>query len=341
MSSVDELSSAIEIRCLRCPQGGGEDQGNKSQSEHYAKANFWENRFKDSDTTFDWYCTYNELGDVFREFCPAPASQKSSCSDAGSDSNGLLVVGCGNSEFSAELCEAGYENVTNIDVSSAAIEKMQSRYAKLGMTWSVMDATKMSFDTNLFKVAVDKGTLDAMMSGGAEGADAAMSMVAQVWRVLAPDGVFILVSHNGKRAPLLREALSNLGDQAKRWRVLELRRCRLSPQATLINVLRSKLKGRPIVEAFKDPEMMKEAAADAKLALKKMAFLDAFRLFKAKKRAMSGKPVEGKEIPENPEPDQDDEDEEEENQESSSGGTSRDPRLQPYCWVYVLQKVVA
>ena len=48
-------------------------------------------------------------------------------------------------------------------------------------------------------------------------------MVTEIWRVLEPDGLLILVSHNGKRLKLLKSCGT--------WQCLELRRCRLSPQA--------------------------------------------------------------------------------------------------------------
>ena len=53
-------------------------------------------------------------------------------------------------------------------------------------------------------------------------------------------------------------------------------RCALSPQATFINLLRSKLKkGQPLKEAFKDQELLKAAAVEAKKAMKSMAYIEA------------------------------------------------------------------
>ena len=202
-------------------------------------------------------------------------------------------MGCGNSSLSSDLYSAGYGDITNIDVSSPAIEKMQQQFAALPMRWLVMDATSMTFKSDSFGVSVDKGTLDAMMSSHAD--DLAGALCREVWRVLQPGGIFILVSHSGKRMPLLRSALSSFPVPAASdgsdvpvpaWRCLELRRCRLSPQATLINVLRSKLPpAGKLVDAFRDPELLQQASAEAKAALKRMAFIDAFRLFKARTAA--------------------------------------------------------
>ncbi|CAE7329870.1 unnamed protein product [Symbiodinium sp. CCMP2456] len=288
-------------------------QGSKMQ---YSDPGFWDTRFKDAEGLFDWYATYEELSDAFEQFCPASAV----------GDQGLLVVGCGNSSLSSDLHSAGYANITNIDVSAPAVEKMQGQFEALPMQWMVMDATSMSFPSNSFGVSVDKGTLDAMMSSYAD--DLAGAMCREVWRVLQPGGIFILVSHSSKRMPILRSAL---GKNAT-WRCLELRRCRLSPQATLINVLRSKLppKGK-LVDAFRDPQLLQQASSEAKAALKRMAFIDAFRLFKARKRAQAG-------LEERHEADEAEELPGEEDLVTGAAGESRDPRLQPFCWIYVLRK---
>jgi len=40
-------------------------------------------------------------------------------------------LGEGNSKFTQELFEAGYTNITNIDISAVVISQMQQRYAHL------------------------------------------------------------------------------------------------------------------------------------------------------------------------------------------------------------------
>jgi len=172
------------------------------------------------------------------------------------------------------------------------------------------------------------------MHGGDSDHAAVVEMVSETWRVLELGGLFIVVSHNGMRLALLDHALSVCQVPDACWEPLEIRRVGLSPQATLINILRSKLKGQPISVAFKDPAMMAEAAKETREAMKQMAFLEAFRLFKARKmRAQTavnslagetGKPSIRKEM--------------EQQEEEEDTDTPRDPRLQPFCWVYVLKK---
>eukprot|EP00434_Breviolum_minutum_P035426 symbB.v1.2.031362.t1/scaffold3633.1/size69136/2 len=197
---------------------------------------------------------------------------------------------------------------------------MQKHFERPGLTWQTMDATSMTFEDDRFDLAVDKGTLDAMMSAGDQEHTLAGALLSETWRVLKPSGLLILVSHSGKRMKLLRSH--------GHWRCIELRRCRLSPQATFINMLRSKLPlGAPLKDAFQQPQLLQEASQEAKDALRRMAFIDAFRIFKARKKAQMGE--------DRMEAEEDLADAAEQNEEN----VPSDPRRQPFCWVYVLRKM--
>lgn len=320
--------SAVE---LPTGQAGGEDAGGNGsppssappagpRSQEYADPSTWDARYSNTDSTFDWYATYTELKDVMDEFSPASAAGET------------LMVGCGNSELSSQMHAAGYTSMVNIDISPLVVQKMEEKYSDLGMEWLAMDATAMDFPAGRFGLAVDKGTVDAMMCGE-DGREAA-GLCAEVWRTLRPGGIFMLVSHNGKRQHLLDESVRLVGTPGASWERLELRKNRLSSQAVFVNVLRSKLGGRPLAEAFKDPEMLKEAAAETKKSQKQMALLEAFRLFKGRKARQRAEAREraiaaGEPLP--PEPPREEE-------EETGVFDSPDPRRQPFCWVYVLRK---
>lgn len=297
---------------------GSDPSKNPKTSAGYSSPTTWENRYEDQDGTFDWYGDYAQLRPVFEEFCPpGPATA-------------VLQLGCGNSAMSAQMHEAGYKRIINIDISASAVKKMEEQYADLAMEWHVMDATAMTFEDASMDLAVDKGTLDAMMHGGESGEDLAKAMTAEVWRTLKPGGLFVLISHNGRRRQVADRALQDKWPDGH-WQVLERRKCGLSPQAMLINILRSKLNGRPLMDGFRDPELLKEATVETKAALKQMQILEAFRLFKAKKArqqqeraAAEGKAVE----PQKPTTVAEDD---------SEDDAPKD-RKQPFCWVYVLQK---
>lgn len=55
--------------------------------------------------------------------------------------------------------------LTNIDISPVVIKSMTdaNKSTRKEMTFIQMDATKMSFPSESFTVALDKGTLDALM----------------------------------------------------------------------------------------------------------------------------------------------------------------------------------
>lgn len=82
-------------------------------------------------------------------------------------SSSILVVGCGNSKLSEQMYDDGYRTIVNIDISQTVIDQMKETYDKKGkkMEWVAMDATNMQFDSEVFDVVLDKGTLDAVICG--------------------------------------------------------------------------------------------------------------------------------------------------------------------------------
>mmetsp|Transcript_96281 Transcript_96281/g.272158 ORF Transcript_96281/g.272158 Transcript_96281/m.272158 type:complete len:359 (-) Transcript_96281:144-1220(-) len=105
----------------------------------------------------------------------------------------VLVVGCGTSGLSAELWDSGRRQVHSIDVDEAVIAEMRdSHQGRHGLTWQVLDITTGDgLDPGTFDLAVDKGTLDYIICGGAEGvADALRAVHA----ALTEHGVLLLVS---------------------------------------------------------------------------------------------------------------------------------------------------
>ena len=56
------------------------------------------------------------------------------------------MLGCGNANFSADIYDHGYRNITNVDFSEVVINQMAQKNAKTRpeMTWQVLDVTNMS-----------------------------------------------------------------------------------------------------------------------------------------------------------------------------------------------------
>lgn len=124
-------------------------------NEEYGTKEYWDKRYeKESDgTTFDWFKSYDDVADMFRELIPDKASR-------------ILMLGCGNSRLSEQMYDDGYKNIVNVDYSSVVIQQMKERHSepRPEMEWHEMDVRALSFGSDTFDVAIDKGTMDAMMT---------------------------------------------------------------------------------------------------------------------------------------------------------------------------------
>ena len=79
----------------------------------------------------------------------------------------LLIVGCGTSTLSENLYASGFHNIVNVDIDAKQIELMRSVHAdKPNMSWIVADLCDARLalpNDGSFDVAIDKGTLDALL----------------------------------------------------------------------------------------------------------------------------------------------------------------------------------
>jgi RAT1-interacting protein len=89
----------------------------------------------------------------------------------------------------------GYEQIVNIDFSKTCIQRLRKTSTKRQCKYLVADCRSMpEFAAEFFGCVVDKGTLDAMMSG----TDAFVHVsdaLAEYYRVLKPGGCLVLVSY--------------------------------------------------------------------------------------------------------------------------------------------------
>ena len=146
----------------------------------FSQQDYWDKKYAEKDTLFEWLENYAALRDYIREHIPQDAR--------------ILVPGCGNSAISAEMYEDGYHKLVNVDFSPVVIEQMQRRYESLSeMTWHVMDIKKLDFKDAEFDFVLDKGTLDALVCG--EDAEEAMfTACCEYMRVLKPGGIAYVIS---------------------------------------------------------------------------------------------------------------------------------------------------
>jgi len=160
----------------------------KSNKE-YSNHEYWEKRFTEEDE-YEWLVTYNDIKTQISRFL-----QKESK---------ILLVGCGNSSFSSDLFDAGYECITSLDFSKNVIAAMKSKNEKTrpSMEWIVMDMTDMStLPCNHYDVVIDKAAMDAFMT--AEGdvwnpdqkvIDSSRKMCRHISRILKIGGFHLQIS---------------------------------------------------------------------------------------------------------------------------------------------------
>jgi SAM-dependent methyltransferase len=182
--------------------GGGGDIGGESEGDagailprrnsDYASREYWEGRFA-REEEHEWLLPFGRLRPRIE-----PLLLQSS------NSPSILVVGCGNSPFSADLYDAGFRDVVSVDYSEAVIAKMRRRHsgARPEMRWLVMDMTDMSgLGDGSFDVVLDKAAADSLLSDEGdvwdprpEAVEAARSYCAHASRVLRPGGSYVQVS---------------------------------------------------------------------------------------------------------------------------------------------------
>ncbi|KAG8836523.1 hypothetical protein FRC18_011200 [Serendipita sp. 400] len=161
---------------------------------------------RSDDGVFDWFKSFKDIEDHFGTLI----SDKSAS---------ILMLGCGNSTLSEEMYDAGYTNIVNIDYSAVVIEKMKLRNKDRPlMRWLEMDVRNLVFDDASFDVAIDKGTMDAMLAVKGDvwnppksAVDDCNREVDEVIRVLKDRGVFLYLTFGQphfRKKYLLREKTS-------------------------------------------------------------------------------------------------------------------------------------
>lgn len=144
---------------------------------------FWNRRYSLGDH-IEWIANYVELERILE--CASSV-----------DNPHVLNLGCGTSRLSEDMYDAGWKEITNVDISSVAVAKMRDRNHVLRpqMLWLVADATDMSaIPSNSFDLVLDKSTFDAIAA--ARNAANVVKLLAEVSRVLKVGGVYLLISLN-------------------------------------------------------------------------------------------------------------------------------------------------
>ena len=186
-----------------------------ARNEEYKSKDYWDRRFEQEDE-YEWLVQFNDVRHTLETLLQSE--------------HRILVVGCGNSRFSADLYDAGFRNIVNIDYSEVVIHKMSELNAdRCEMRWDVMDMTQLTFGDAFFDVVIDKAAMDAIMVDEGDVwypeqavIDTAHKMCKEIARVLIPQGLHIQISF---AQPHFRTkylmGLRFLGDVTDHFRVSE------------------------------------------------------------------------------------------------------------------------
>ncbi|CAM8970710.1 unnamed protein product [Rhodiola kirilowii] len=149
---------------------------------NYGDALYWDARYVQDAGSFDWYQRYSSLRPFIRKYVAT--------------SSRVLMVGCGNAVISEDMVNDGYEDITNIDISSVAIDLMRAKYELTPqLKYLQMDVRDMSFfSDDTFDSIIDKGTLDSLMCGSSA-ILSSTQMLGEVCRLLKPGGIYMLITY--------------------------------------------------------------------------------------------------------------------------------------------------
>ncbi|TIA70317.1 hypothetical protein E3P91_03165 [Wallemia ichthyophaga] len=175
-----------------------------NKTSDYSDISYWDERYtKDAEDTFDWFKQYPDLKQSLAHHIPKKDSR-------------ILMLGCGNSSLSRDMYDDGYTNILNIDYSPVCIDNMtKANESRSGMQWCVMDIRQLDLPDNSFDVAIDKGTMDALLAGVRDPWNPQDSIVhdctsevREVQRVLKPEPSSVFIYHT-YAPPHFRKPLLN------------------------------------------------------------------------------------------------------------------------------------
>ncbi|KAJ2452962.1 hypothetical protein EV183_002547 [Coemansia sp. RSA 2336] len=158
------------------------------KNTEYGTHEYWQQRYAQEEGSFDWFKTYADLKPLLHQHVPRDAR--------------IVMLGCGNSTLSGDMYKDGFRRIVNVDYSDVVIAQMRQRYQDMpDMTWEVMDVRELVLGDGSVDVALDKGTLDALMCEQGDVWEPSPELCAnvrrvvdEVDRVLAPGGKFIWIT---------------------------------------------------------------------------------------------------------------------------------------------------
>ncbi|KAI9644093.1 hypothetical protein NHQ30_007445 [Ciborinia camelliae] len=136
--------------------------------------------------SFEWFKDFQSLQPFFEKHLPNAEAK-------GGEGEGPKTL-------TYDLHTVGYRNQISVDFSEVVIQRMSEKYSDLNTTWTVMDVRDMKLKDGEIDVAIDKGTLDAMIHGSMwdppqEVRENVGRYVDEVARVLKSGGQWLYITY--------------------------------------------------------------------------------------------------------------------------------------------------
>lgn len=161
----------------------------KTDPSNFADISYWDRYYKHDSSPFEWYQSYKPIRKIVEKYYPNF-----------DDNLKCLLTGCGTSELGYYLySEKHFSKVWSMDLSEYVIKHMKSIHPPEkypGLVYDLMDVQKMTYSDGFFDCLIDKGMLDCFYCSD-EVDKNVESCLAEVSRVLKPNGIFILVTWGG------------------------------------------------------------------------------------------------------------------------------------------------
>lgn len=174
--------------------------------EKYASSSYWDNRYANNEF-HEWYYSYDDLKPILHEVMARTQNENAK----------VLEIGCGDAPLLTSLQAEKHKGELHcIDFSKTIIDSLIRDHASAreatkkskhsshenenynGVTFTEMDARKMSYASNTFDIVIDKGTCDAMFCDKKKGKQQVKQIIQEAVRVLKKHDYSVIKGSNGK-----------------------------------------------------------------------------------------------------------------------------------------------
>ncbi|EFJ42242.1 hypothetical protein VOLCADRAFT_83711 [Volvox carteri f. nagariensis] len=162
-----------------------------TSEDAFSLSSYWDERYRrEGGAPFEWYRDYSSLEPILSRHLDK--------------SRPVLHVGVGSSRIQFQMHHDGYQRILNVDYAPVCIQQLSELHAGLqGLSYEVADCRSMPqyADASFGGGILDKGTLDALLCGDSDEADAG-AMLQECQRVLPAGSSYIGITYAPPRTRL-------------------------------------------------------------------------------------------------------------------------------------------